>query len=275
MPVDLLAHIFNTRLPMVRPATVLADIIEGYYHVSWDGREEDVWASLDGSPVLVFMLSEPFSLHFRGVHNRVFNKAFFCCYGLRGTYISDMPKGMRLLVVRFTSSGLFQLMQQPLPTSMPAALCGIGEIWGKAGEMLAEAICQDPESCLAGLEAFLMSRLPEYTTVNYKLQSAVQMISDQRGQLSVSDICVSLRVNYKWLERNFMQWLGVTPKAYLGNMRFLYAYFGMMNGKMGLTGIALESGYYDQNHFIRDCRKYTGRAPSQITSLYQQEQPGL
>ncbi len=39
-----------------------------------------------------------------------------------------------------------------------------------------------------------------------------------------------------------------------------------MEGGRDLIAVALDNGYYDQNHFIRDCRKYTGRVPSKITS---------
>lgn len=276
MPVDLLAHIFMERLPVARPEPRLADIVEGYYHITWEGREEDVWASLDGAPVLIFLLNAPHRLAFRGAHNQVFSRAFFCCFGLQETYITHLPKGSGLLVVRFTNSGLYHLLQQPLAKGIQCALCGIGEIWGEEGEGLAAAICKTSGTDqVALLEAFLVSKLPAYTAMNYMLQSAVQLVRDHRGQIPVSDICTQLRVNYKWLERNFRQYLGITPKAYLGSIRFLYAYFSLMQENTDLIQIALDNGYYDQNHFIRECRKYTGRVPSKITSLYQRELPVL
>ncbi|WP_176842184.1 helix-turn-helix transcriptional regulator [Chitinophaga filiformis] len=275
MPVDLLAHIFMERLPLARPTPGLTDIVEGYYYVTWEGREEDVWASLDGAPVLVFLINAPHRLTFRGAHNRVFNGAFFCCFGLQDTYITHLPKGMELLVVRFTNCGLYHLLQQPA-MGMQHALCGIGEIWGSSGEELAEIICNTRgKEQLALLEAFLLRKLPAYTTVNYMLQSAIQLVRDHRGRITVADICSQLRLNYKWLERNFRQYLGLTPKAYLSSIRFLHAYFGLMQPDTDLIRIALDNGYYDQNHFIRDCRKYTGQVPSRITSLYQQVPPAL
>ncbi|MCF6402041.1 helix-turn-helix transcriptional regulator [Chitinophaga filiformis] len=275
MPVDLLAHIFMERLPLAKPDPGLADIVEGYYHVTWEGREKDVWASLDGAPVLVFLLNAPYRITFRGGHNRVFNRAFFCSFGLQDTYITHLPKGMELLVVRFTNCGLYHLLQRPA-MGIQRALCGIGEIWGKPGEDLAETICNSRgKEQLGLLEAFLLQELPAYTAVNYMLQSAVQLIRDHQGRIAVSDICSRLRLNYKWLERNFRRYLGVTPKAYLSSIRFLHAYFSLMQNDADLISIALDSGYYDQNHFIRDCRKYTGQAPSRITSLYQPALPVL
>lgn len=276
MPVDLLAHIFMERLPVVSPSSRLADIVEGYYHVTWDGREENVWASLDGAPVLVFLLNAPHRLRFTGAYDKVFSHAFFCCFGLQETYISHLPKGSQLLVVRFTNCGLYQLLQRPLLTVVQHALCGIGEIWGGEGEALAVAVCKATgREQVVLLEAFLLSKLPVYPAINYMLQSVTQLIRNSNGQITVSDICAELSLNYKWLERNFRQYLGMTPKAYLGNIRFLHAYFSLMKGNTDLTQVALDNGYYDQNHFIRDCRKYTGRAPSKITSLYQLEQPVL
>lgn len=276
MPVDLLAHIFMEQLPIARPSSRLADIVEGYYHFTWEGREKHVWASLDGAPVLIFLLSAPYRLSFTGAYNQVFSQAFFCCFGLQDTYISDLPKGSGLLVVRFTDCGLYQLLQQPLSTGIRRALCGIAEIWAGEGAALATAICKThAEEQVVLLEAFLLGKLPAYTSINYMLQLATQLIRDRNGQITVSDICAELRVNYKWLERNFRQYLGITPKAYLSSIRFLHAYFSLMKGNTDLTQVALNNGYYDQNHFIRDCRKYTGRVPSKITSLYQQELPVL
>jgi AraC-like DNA-binding protein len=283
MPVDLLAHIFHEQLSLSRPAIALADVVEGYYHVTWDGREEDVWACLDGVPVLVFILDPPYRLAFRGGHNKVFQWAFFCCFGLQETFIAYIPRGLRLLVVRFTSSGLYHLQPQSSAGVMRSALCSIGEVWGIEGEQLAMAIsaisdagndaAEDEQQRL--LETFLLRKLPICTAINYVLQLAVQLAGNKRGQISVSEICRMLRVNYKWLERNFRRYLGITPKAYLANIRFLHAYFSLMKGNADLTGIALENGYYDQNHFIRDCKKFTGHVPSTITSLYLQAPPVL
>ena len=273
MPVDLLAHIFMERLQLSRPAAGLADIVEGYYCVTWQGREDNVWASLDGAPVLVFLLDAPYGITFRGAYNRFFNRAFLCSFGLQDTYITHLPKGSRLLVVRFTPCGLYHLVQQPA-IGIQHPLCGIDEVWGSPGAELAEAICNAGEQeRVALLEAFLLKKLPAYTTVNYMLQVAVQLIRAHQGQISVADICKQSGLNYKWLERNFRRYLGVTPKAYLSSIRFLYAYFSLMQGEKNLIHIALDKGYYDQNHFIRDCRKYTGRSPSRITSLYQQALP--
>jgi AraC-like DNA-binding protein len=276
MPVDLLAHIIMERLPIARPQSRLADIVEGYYHATWEGWEEDVWASLDGAPVLIFLLNAPYRITFRGEHNQVFKQAFFCCFGLQETYITHLPKGSGLLVVRFTAGGLYHLLQQPLTKGIQHALYGIGDIWGEEGENLAVAICKTSgNEQVALLEAFLLNKLTAYTAVNYMLQSAVQLVRDRRGQIPVSDICIKLRVNYKWLERNFRQYLGITPKAYIGSIRFLYTYFDLMQENTELIRISQDNGYYDQNHFIRDCRKYTGRVPSKITSLYQRELPVL
>jgi len=278
MPVDLLAHIFHDRLPLARPAEALADIVEGYHHITWNGREENVWVSLDGAPVLIFILGGSQELVFRGGRNRVFEGAFFCSFGLQETYIASLPKGLRLLIVRFTSVGLYHLLRQPLETGMPEALCSIKDVWGDEGDGLTKSVGDEahaPEMQIALIEAFLLKKAPAFADRNYKLSAAEKLILDSRGLLSVAALCDTLHVNYKWLERNFRRYLGITPKAYLGNIRFLHAYFSLMKGNIELIDVALENGYYDQNHFIRDCRKYTGQVPSGITSLYLQEQPVL
>lgn len=42
--------------------------------------------------------------------------------------------------------------------------------------------------------------------------------------------------------------------------RFIYSYADVLKGH-DLTGIAVNNGYYDQNHFTKEFRKFTGRPP--------------
>lgn len=260
----MLARIFREELGSVAPAAGLEELVAGYYLYSCGPGSGRVWAALDGHPALLFLLDPPYTIRFTGAHAAVFRQAFCCCYGLQNTYIAAWPRGMRLLVVKFTCNGLYQLLQRPLPAAAAGPLVPIDALWGPAGHQWAAEVCraEGQSAQVALLDAFLLSRLPASRQAGYLVQAAVSHIRESRGLVGVQELCRQLGVNYKWLERNFKSRLGITPKHYINTIRFLHAYFSTGTRQTSLTAVALQHGYYDQNHFIKDFRKYTGRPPS-------------
>jgi AraC-like DNA-binding protein len=62
----------------------------------------------------------------------------------------------------------------------------------------------------------------------------------------------------------FRQQVGVTPKQYLKIMRFQKAICAIeRKPSIRWSNIALESGYYDQAHFIRDFKHFSGFTPNE------------
>jgi AraC-like DNA-binding protein len=64
--------------------------------------------------------------------------------------------------------------------------------------------------------------------------------------------------------RIFNNRVGVSAKTFMKIIRFQNA-LKMINAKKTgkLVDIALEAGYYDQSHFIRDFYNFTGITPSE------------
>lgn len=58
--------------------------------------------------------------------------------------------------------------------------------------------------------------------------------------------------------------IGITPKKYLKTIRLQYSLYLRSRDKMlNVTNLALESGYYDQAHFINEFKALTGFTPKQ------------
>jgi len=274
MPVAILAHLFRKSAPWaittVMPAASLESVVERYIWYTHKGDAEKVWAAADGQPALLFILDAPHNISFTGMHKLKFSNAFFCMGTLQNTYISNLPAGTRLLVVKFTTDGLALLLQQRLTVIAPTPLIPITGIWKLQGPPLAMAICNTPAPAVQVnlLETFFQQLMPGDTSVNYLLERAITLIKTCKGQTNVHTLCEALKVNYKWLERHFKHTLGITPKTYISNIRFLHAYFDVQQNTAALTHIALENGYYDQNHFIKAFKQHTGHVPSDNMNKY-------
>jgi AraC-like DNA-binding protein len=66
----------------------------------------------------------------------------------------------------------------------------------------------------------------------------------------------------------FKQHVGITPKAFMKIMRFQKAVMEIERCRsVNWAGVAYESGYYDQAHFIHDFRQFSGFTPAQYAEM--------
>ncbi|MBN1500346.1 MAG: AraC family transcriptional regulator [Spirochaetes bacterium] len=115
------------------------------------------------------------------------------------------------------------------------------------------------------VENFLISCLKPEKRPNFDLiEKMFLMIDDYNGLLNIDTLRKEFDVNFKFIERLFMEFLGITPKAFLKIIRFQSAICRYSYNKTDLTTLAYNSGYFDQAHFNKDIRKYTGCNPKQF-----------
>ncbi|TWJ02385.1 helix-turn-helix protein [Mucilaginibacter frigoritolerans] len=115
------------------------------------------------------------------------------------------------------------------------------------------------------VEAFLVKKL-----INHKpdmlIQSAVSAIKQQNGVIIVRDLVKSLPVSLDPFEKRFRAVIGITPKRYAGIVR-LRNLISKYPTHHSLTETSLEAGYFDQAHFIKDFRLFTGQSPKDFFQL--------
>jgi AraC-like DNA-binding protein len=89
---------------------------------------------------------------------------------------------------------------------------------------------------------------------------AVTLLADAQDEASVSTVAGFLGVSERQLERRFLARIGVTPKRFATLRRFERA-VARATTAPSLTAAALDAGYYDQSHFIREFRRFAGSSP--------------
>lgn len=115
---------------------------------------------------------------------------------------------------------------------------------------------------IAVIENYLRGLLTEETTVDSIVKNTVDTLLNTKGNASISAILQENRINRRQLERKFFQQMGLSPKQLGKVIRLQYALQRLVNRQAGnLTEIAYDSDYYDQAHFTRDFREFTGISP--------------
>ncbi|WP_420580491.1 AraC family transcriptional regulator [Reichenbachiella sp.] len=115
------------------------------------------------------------------------------------------------------------------------------------------------------IEGFLLSRLSEKPMVDHIVRTTIDTLLSRKGSSSISSILKQDPSKRRQLERNFVKQIGISPKQ-LGKVIRLQSALKMMLNEEGenLTNIAYESEYYDQAHFIKDFREFTGVSPKEF-----------
>ncbi len=155
----------------------------------------------------------------------------------------------------------------------------MGELAGQVVELedligpsdLAERLHETPgwPARLALLERWIARRVMDAPPVPSQLEWAWRRLMDTGGGVAVESLAGELGWSRRHLTARFRAEVGMAPKALARLLRFERAVERLRGGEE-LAAIALGCGYYDQAHFNRDFRAYTGTSPAayrQVTSV--------
>ncbi|MBK7038608.1 MAG: helix-turn-helix domain-containing protein [Bacteroidetes bacterium] len=85
---------------------------------------------------------------------------------------------------------------------------------------------------------------------------------------TIEKIAEKVGYSHKHLINIFKENVGLTPKSFLKVIRFQKAITEIeKSARANWTGIAFESGYFDQAHFINDFKNFSGFTPTQFLQL--------
>ena len=159
--------------------------------------------------------------------------------------------GVELKPWGITALGLSPLVDKVLPLS--------DWIGASATSTLIDTLRAEPfgQSRADRLTEFVKRRLE--TQVQPLIATAVRVIDEARGSLTVADVAERSGTSYSTLYRLFRQTLGIGPKQYAEIVRYYHFVGGLLGGPADAQAtLSALHGYYDQAHAARDFKRYTG-----------------
>lgn len=176
--------------------------------------------------------------------------------------VLDVQKSHKAVRVGFHPGGMFRLLgfgMEGLVDGSFDASHVFGASIDRVNERLQEAA--GFEAIKNIVESFLISKV-QCIKQSLPFDNAMLELLKVNGNISMeraaSLACLSLRQ----FERVSRERLGMTPKLFARITRFSHAYrLYEKFPELSWTAIAHEAGYFDQMHFIRDFRHFTGLPP--------------
>lgn len=247
---------------LLPPSPALRPWIVGYWHVAATatGTARREWVlpdghahlalRLDGTPLRKWMDGETGArcigdLILAGPHSRAYRK--------------EAASGGGSLGVVFRPGALRALFGVA-PHELADRHVALEDVWGTAAAMLRERIhAAAPERHVELLEAQLLARLRPCHGLHPQVAAR---LGEVEAGTRIAAIARSAGYSARRFTDLFHQGVGMTPRCYAGLRRFARV-LPAAAGDSAWANVALDGGFSDQAHLIREFRAHAGMTPGQ------------
>jgi AraC-like DNA-binding protein len=99
-------------------------------------------------------------------------------------------------------------------------------------------------------------------TLDLQIRKAIQTIIDNKGQISIKEICSKTHITERTFERRFLKEVGIPAKQFSTIIQFQSSLQQLtLKDFTKLTDIVYSNGYADQSHFIKVFKAFTNKTP--------------
>lgn len=181
-------------------------------------------------------------------------------------YVVEPNGDTGTFVVRFHPNGFLPFTTIPIK-EMENRPIPLERLFGKEGQEL-ELKILDANGVLERIkiiESFLLARLSTKEVIDRIVKSTIETISTANGQLSINELSKANNLSRRILSRKFSRTVGISPKQLSKIIRLQGSLKTLLNKDVSkLTDLAYENDYFDQAHFIKDFREFTGITPKEF-----------
>lgn len=109
------------------------------------------------------------------------------------------------------------------------------------------------------VEQFLLSQLKDIET-DKLIAEAIKLIYQSNGTVRIKELNQKLFISQSPFEKRFRKVVGSSPKKFASIVRF-NRILDSLNTSNSLTKICYDNNFFDQAHFIKNFKQFTGETP--------------
>lgn len=263
----------------ISPHPSLQPFINNYI-LSTSGDEKitfgNQWPASHETSLIFNLANKP--RHATEINAVLFSSKDVCVVGLQ-----TKPNGFvhfsgryHTFIIQFTAVGfnkVFGIPMQELKDKIYSATDIIGQKVADLYDRLLHA--RDVQKMADFTDEFLLSFLKRnnnYSSGEDGITAVSKALYNTTQVLSVLQYASKANMSLRNFERRFTEQVGVPPKLFTKLVRFNEAMIAkLIAPEKNWTSIAYEYGYFDQMHFIKEFKQFTGFTPTQFS----QHQRGL
>lgn len=219
----------------------------------------------DGCMKLIFHYGDPYK-HYTDSGNCITLPKCFLIGQLTRPYEVEPTGETGTFFVCFHPNGFLPFTTIPIK-EMENTAVPLERLFGKNGQEIGQMIlnANSTSERINLIETFLLNRLTDTQTIDHIVKSTVETILTANGQISVDELSKQANTDRRQLVRKFSSAIGLSPKQLSKTIRIQATLKILLTKKVtSLTNLAYENEYYDQAHFIKDFKEFTGLTPKEF-----------
>jgi AraC-like DNA-binding protein len=169
-----------------------------------------------------------------------------------------------IIGVHFKPGGAFPFLGVPAG-DLADTHVDLETLWGTSAGQLRDRLCEAKPSAerFQLLHEALLRRLCHGVEQHYAVSAALEMFGKNQAGPRVREAAKYLGLSQRRFIQVFKAEVGMTPKLFSRIQRFQQTRtFIQKNLPPNWTTLALDRGYFDQSHFIREFLEFSGLSPT-------------
>ena len=190
----------------------------------------------------------PDRVHFNGIRNR--------------TETIRQNGKIKVFGISFYPHGIYPLLKVPL-REFTGKVENLYNVLGNFSGLIVDIMADNSiltEERISTMEKIILEEM-DYDCLGNKERRIFETFytSDE----NIKNFCDKTGINIKYLERLFLKYTGISPKVFSRITKFQRVSREMLyyRNYNNLTELAYDGGYYDQTHFIKEFRHFSGVTP--------------
>lgn len=243
-----------------KPSSPLSSFVECFWTLESEAPSPQPERILpDGCVELILNFGAPFSQHDND-HLKLQPRSFLVGQ-MTGPILISATGPVQLLGIRFHPGGTLPFLRLPLH-EITDQVVDLGGLSGKLERELLSVTSHSPllTDKVNAVEAFLTNQLLN-TKDNSWLMMLAARIVDSGGLVAVDRLASDAGISSRQLERRFLREVGLGPKMLGRIIRFQQVFRAVDQSNSAWAEVAIECGYYDQAHLIRDFNQFARQTP--------------
>ncbi len=174
----------------------------------------------------------------------------------------------RVFGIKFRPAAFQPILRAPLSRITDRVL-SLRAVFGRESDSLKDAILGEADvwRCVTLAEEFLQKRIPSMPAAIAGLRDLVERLATDQSITRVEQAAALAGIDLRKLQRGFNASVGVSPKWVIQRYRLHEAAEQLARAHApDMASLALQLGYFDQSHFIRDFKAVVGQPPGEYVA---------
>ncbi|RKE94788.1 helix-turn-helix domain-containing protein [Ichthyenterobacterium magnum] len=245
-----------------KPSSKLSSYIKEFWQIEGNGfinKKRDKIIP-DGYPELIFHYKDAYKSNINKTWNT--QSKYLIAGQIKNHFYIENTGETGMFGIKFQPAALTKLFSINMALHTDKVTTLDSYLFSILKDVITNATSETPfEEKVNAIEIWFNNFVTTHTQKPHIIDKAIEIIMSSNGATTIKDITRNLTIGERTLERYFKTYVGLSPKFFCRIIRFSHI-FKIVSDSKNWTDVTYQTGYYDQSHFIKNFKEFTGEDPS-------------